>query len=131
VLAHPAATLDLVAMDGARSLGRRAGSPAHLVERPREIHRRRPGGEQDLGGLVEVVAVCRSERIAVGGRDTDCRSATHHQRADGVGYLRNGSALDLDLLVGKPALVEEDDAVVFEAKNLFGVEFSGGGRRRR
>jgi hypothetical protein len=42
MLGHPAAALDLVAVDGARPIGRIPTASAHFGNRPREIHRSRP-----------------------------------------------------------------------------------------
>ena len=64
----------------------------------------------------------RRERVAVGGRDADRRRAADASVADRVRDLRRRAALELDLLVGKPPLVEEDDAVRLEPDDLLGRE---------
>ena len=105
--------------------------PAHFVERPGEVDCSRTRCEQRAGGLVEVLADRGGQGVAVGGGNADRRRAANRQVPNRLGNLRGRLALELDLLVGKPALVEENDAVAFEAEDLFGVEVSGGGRLRR
>ena len=50
--------------------------------------------------------------------DRGCSADRH--RPDGIGHLRRGPALELDLVVGKTALVEDDHPVVLETQDLLG-----------
>ena len=109
---HPAAALDLVGVQLSRVLVRRL--VLHHIERPREIDRRRPRAAQHFVRRDRILAVRNGERVAVGGRDADCRRAAHDHRANGVGDLGSVAAAHLDLLERQPALVEEDDGIVLE-----------------
>ena len=109
---HALAALDLAGVDAARPLGRRVGP--HLVERPDEVDRRGPGLHEGAVRGIEVFPPLRRERVAVGGRDADCRRASHDHRANSVGDLGGVAAAHLDLLERQPALVEEDDGIVLE-----------------
>jgi len=125
MLAHPAAAVDLVLVDPPRSLrGILIGAP-HLLDRPREVHRGRARGEQHVRGLGEILTTRIRERVRVCRCDADRRSATDGHDADGLGDLARRAALELDLLVGKPTLVEDDDAVAFESDDLLGLEVPG------
>ena len=81
----------------------------HLLERPDEVHRRRPGFGQDAVGGVEILAALGRERVAVRGGDADGRRPAHGERPDRLGDLGRRLAAELELLVRKPALVEQDD----------------------
>ncbi len=105
---HLAAPLDLVAVNRAGVVRRRVGT--HLVERPAEVHGRRPRGAEHGVGCRQILAERGRERDPVGGGDPDRRSAAHDHRPDRAGHLGRVPAGDVDLLAGKPALVEEDDA---------------------
>jgi hypothetical protein len=80
-----------------------------LLKRPDEVHGRRPGFGQDSVGDVEILAALSRERVAVRGSDTDRRRPAHGERPDRLGDLGRRLAAKLELLVRKPALVEQDD----------------------
>ena len=119
---HPPAAVDLLAVERTRALGGRI--VAHLCERPREVHRRRPRGGEHALGCLEILAAERGEREAVGGGDADRGRAAHDHRADGVRHLGRGAARELDLLVRQLALVEEDDpgAVLLQPDDVLGSQ---------
>ena len=112
MLPHPPAALDLVCVDPLGALARRV--VAHRVERPAEVDRRRPRRREHLGRGVEVVPALGGERHAVGGRSADRRRAAHGEHADRLRELGGRRAAKVDLLVGQPTLVEDDDGVVLE-----------------
>src|SRR5690606_38480868 len=107
------------------------GSP-HLLERPAQVHRRRPGREQHLAGAVErLVAVVLAQRQAdaVGRRGTDQRRPAYQHGTNGVRGLvpaaqrhaREG-VRQLRLIddVHRPAVVVQPDGPVGPAVNLHG-----------
>ena len=120
--AHRDAPGDLVLVDPPRALGGRIGP--HLVERPAEVHRRRPRRGERLVGGVEVVALPGGERQAVRGGDADRRRAAHRERPDRLGELRRIGAAELDHLVREPPLIEDDDRVVLEPDDAVRLEVS-------
>ena len=117
MLAHPAAALDLFAMDLARPLGR-VGRGAHLAQGPGEVDRRRPRRGEHALGLGEILTAGSGQRVAVGRGDPDRGRAPHGQRPDRLGDLGGRAALELDLLVRQAPLVEEDRAVPLEPRDL-------------
>ncbi len=60
----------------------------------------------------------RRDGVAVRRGDPDRRRSPHRQGPDRLGDVRRRAAFELDLLVWKPALVEEDDAVLLEPQDL-------------
>ena len=66
---HPAAAVDLLAVERAGALRRRV--VAHLRERPREVHRGRPRRGEHALRLGEILAAQRGEREPVRGGDAD------------------------------------------------------------
>jgi hypothetical protein len=115
---HPHAAIDLGGVDCTRSLGRRVR--AHSVERPAEVDRGWPGRDERVICCVEVLPSLGRQRIAVRGGDADRRRAANRERADGVRDLRRRPAPQLDLLVRKSALVEEDDRLALQADDAVG-----------
>jgi hypothetical protein len=130
VLSHSKTALDLLTMKGPRVRARIALLPANLRERPGKVDRRWTRREEHSHRFVEILPVRRGQGVAVGSSDADRRRAAHSQGANRLGDLGGRTALELNLLVGEPALVEEDDSVVLEAQDLVGFEVSGSGRRR-
>ena len=94
-------------MQSASPLGRRFIT--HLLERPDEVHGRRPGFGQDSVGDVEILAALSRERVAVCGGDADGRRPAHGESPDRLRDLGRRLAPKLHFLVRKPALVEQDD----------------------
>jgi hypothetical protein len=80
-----------------------------LIECPDEVDRCRPGFGQDSVGSVEVLAARGRERVPVRSGDADGRRPTHGERPNRLGDLGRRLAAELELLVRKPALVEQDD----------------------
>ena len=89
----------------------------HLLERPDEVHRRRPGFRKDSEGGVEVLAALGRERVAVRRGHADGRRAAHGERADRLGDLGRRLAAQLELLVRKPALVEQNHRAGFQTND--------------
>ena len=118
VLAHAPAALHLEAVDIARPLGEVAVGLPHLRDRPRQVHRGRPRRDQHFRRLVQVLPVRGGERVPVRSRDADRGRAADDHRPNRIRDLFRRAALHLDFLVGKAALVEEDDAVVLQAHDL-------------
>ena len=114
--AHAPAAVDLGLVQGTRPLRRRVA--AHLLERPDEVDRRRPRLGQDPVRRVQVLAASGRERVPVRRGDADRRSAAHGERPDRVGHLSGRPAPELDFLVRKPALVEQDDRAGFQTNDL-------------
>src|SRR5262249_29728858 len=81
----------------------------HLVECPEEVDGSRPRGPKDLLRLVQVVPTELRERHAVGGRDADRGRAADGKRLDRLRELGDRRADEVDLLLGQPPLVEQDD----------------------
>ena len=102
-------------MQGASPFGRRVGP--HLLERPDEVHRRRARfGEHAVRGI-QILAALGSERVAVRRGHADGRRSAHGERPDGFGDLGRRLAAELELLVRKPALVEQDDRAGFQTND--------------
>ena len=102
-------------MQVASPFGRRVR--AHLFERPDEVHRRRAGfGEHAVRG-VKILAALGRERVAVGRGHADGRRSAHGERPDRLGDLGRRLAAELELLVRKPALVEQDDRPGFQTND--------------
>jgi hypothetical protein len=81
----------------------------HLLERPGKIHRGRASGCELGRRLVQVSSELGCQRDGICSRDADRRCAADRKLVDRIDDLRNRSTLELDLLIGKPTLVEEDD----------------------
>ena len=109
-------------MDATRVLRRRV--VAHLVECPAEIDGGRARCTQELIGLDRVLTSGGRQRDPVRGGDADRGCAAHDHRPDRLGDLGGRAALDVDLLERKPPLVEEDDAILLEAKDPLRLEHS-------
>src|SRR5262245_1148762 len=107
-------------MDRAGSLRRRVA--VQLVEGPGQVDGGRSRRTEYSVGQVEILAVRRSERVPIGGRDTDRRRAADDHGANRVGNLRSRPTLDLDLLQRKAPLIEEDDSIILEAQDPLGLE---------
>ena len=112
---HPAAPLDLVAMEAPCVLRKITVRAPHLGERPGEVHRSGSRLLQYTSRLVQILAPRRRERVPVRSRDPDRGSAAHRERPDRLSDLRRRSAFELDLLVRQPSLIEEDDSAHLEA----------------
>ena len=115
---HASAPLDFLAVQLARALGEISLGAPHLADRPRQVHRRGTGGQQRCRRVFEVLPTRRRERVAVRRGDPDCGGSADGQRADRLRDVGGRAALELDLLVRKPALVEEDDAVALQPNDL-------------
>jgi hypothetical protein len=122
---------NLVTVEGARPLSEVAVSVPHLIERPGQVHRRGTRFDKERHGFLEIVPACSRECVTVCGRDSDCRRTAHRESTNGIGDLAGRPAFKLYFLLGQPPLIEEHDAVVLEAENLFGLEVSDRRRRRR
>ena len=118
---HPPAAIDLLAVECPRTLRRRV--VAQLRERPSEVDRGGPRREEGPLREVDVLTPKRCEREAVAGGDTDRGRAPNRHDADRLRDLVRRRARELDLLVGKPALVEEDDprAVLLQPHDVLGL----------
>jgi hypothetical protein len=114
VCRHRAAALDLLLVQRPSVFGRRL--VAHLFQRPGEVHGRGARTRERRRGRIDVLPALSRERNRVRSGDTDCRRATNRKRPDRLDDFGDRAALELDLLVGQPALVEEDDlwAVLLE-----------------
>ena len=117
---HAPAAVDLARVDRAGMVRRRI--VPHLVERPGEVDCGRPRGTEDGVGRSQIVPVYRGECEPVRRRHPDRGSATDDHRPDRLGDLGGGPAAHLDDLVRQPALVEQDDGVLLEARDLFRFE---------
>jgi hypothetical protein len=120
VLGHAAAAIDLLRMYLARARAR-VGGLTNLPDRPGEIDARRPRGEQDGGGFVEILPPLGGKRVPVRGRDPDRRRTAHGHRPDRLRHVAGRPAFELDLLVGQAPLVEEDDAILFQPNDFLRV----------
>jgi hypothetical protein len=119
MLRHPPTPIHLLLVDPAGALGRRLGT--HLVERPAQVDRRGPRRDESLVGGVYVLPARRGERVAVGRGDPDRGGAADGQRANRLGDLGRRLEPELDRLLREPALVKEDDRVVFEPDDVVGL----------
>lgn len=117
MLAHAVAAFDLLVVELTGSRGG-IGGVTHLSERPGQVHSCRPGRKQHRGSGVQILTTRRGEGIPVRRGDADRRRAPHRHAPDRLGDFSSRTAFELDLLVGKAALVEQDDAVVLEPQNL-------------
>jgi hypothetical protein len=113
---HAPAAVDLGIVQGASPLGGRV--VAHLLERPDEIDRRRPRLGQDPVRSVQVLTAGSREHVSVCGGHADRGSAAHRECPDRVGNVGRRLAAQLDFLVRKPALVEQDDRTGFQTNDL-------------
>ena len=93
----------------------------HPLDRPEQIHRRRPGRRHELANLVELgrellgaarLAAANTDRNPHGRRDANRRGASDHHRLDGARHLGGGLAADVDFLRRQLALVDHHDDVV-------------------
>ena len=116
VLGHAPAAFDLICVELACALGGRI--VAHPVERPREVDGGRPRRSQDAIGLVEVVPELGGERVAVRGSHADGRRAANGERPYRLRHLVGAPALERDLFVRQPPLVEEDHGAVLQADDV-------------
>ena len=112
VRGHPLTALDLVTVDSSRVLDGRFG--AHLIECPTQVDRRRAALAKRPFGRDEILALRRSERVAVRRRDPDRRRPANRERPDRLRHLGGGAALQLHLFVRQPPLVEQDNPAVLE-----------------
>jgi len=114
---HALAPINFRYVQSAGSLGCRF--VPHLLERPDEVHRRRAGVGEESIGRIEVFAALGRQRIAVCRGHADRRRAAHGKRPDRLGDLGCRLAAELELLVRKPALVEQDDRAGFQTNDPF------------
>ena len=103
-----------------------AGTPSrgvvpHLLERPDEIDRRRARFGQDTVCGVEVLPALGSQDIAVRSGDPDRRSPAHGERPDRLRDLGRRRAPEVDGLVRKPALIQQDDSAGFQTDDPLGA----------
>jgi hypothetical protein len=117
---HCVAALDLLVVQGARTRGSRV--VPHLLEGPRKVDCSGTRSEEQRRGFIDVLPTLRCERESVRRGDADGRCAPNRQLANRAGDLRDRPALELDLFVGQPALVEEDDprAILLVPNDLLG-----------
>ncbi len=92
----------------------------HLLERPDEVDGGRARLREHAARDLQVLPELRCERVAVRGRDPDRRRAAHCEYADRLGDLGGALAPELDLLVRKPALIQQDDSAGFETEDALG-----------
>jgi hypothetical protein len=118
MLGHAPAAIDFLQMYLARARTKISGL-AQLGDRPTEIDRSGPRGEEDRRGFVEVFPVLGGECVPVSRRDADRRGTADGERSDRLGHLRSRPAFELDLFVGQAPLVEEHDAVLFQPNDGF------------
>jgi len=111
--AHPGAALDLELVDASRARAGRVA--AHLVEGPAQVDGRRAGRCEHGVGRLEILSALGREGVGVRRRHADRGSPANGEAADRVCHLLPRPATQLDLVVWKPSLVEEDDRVVLEA----------------
>jgi hypothetical protein len=80
----------------------------HAIERPHEIHRRRPRGAKFSECLVEVSRILpRRKHDAPSGGDADRGRAAHGKIADRNGDVAGTAAVDIGFLERQAALVEQ------------------------
>src|SRR5436190_8370982 len=118
--AHLAAALDLLGVQ-LTSPERSILGGTHLPQRPLEIDRGRPRRGEHRRRLVEVLPTRRRERVAVRGRHSDRGRTADCQGANCLGHLARRAAGELDLLVGKLPLIEQDDRVLLEPNDPLGL----------
>ena len=116
---HPAAARDLFLVQCACPLG--GGISAHLLERPDEVHGRRPRLGEHAVGRIEILPALHGQRVAVRGGDADRRRAAHRERPDRVGDLSGRLAPELDFLVRKPTLIQQDHGAGFQTNDAVGA----------
>jgi hypothetical protein len=117
VLGHAPAAVNFLQMYLARTRAEISGL-AQLRDRPTEIDRSGPRGEQDGRCFVEVFPALGGECVPVSRRDADRRGTANGHCPDCLGYLGGRTALELDLLVGQAPLVEDDDSILFQPQDL-------------
>jgi len=117
MLGHAPAAVYLLAVKRAGTLGEIAFMLLHRRERPGEVHGRRPRGGERRGGRSAILALGGREGVAVRRRDADRGSPAHGERADCLGDLAGAAADEIDLLLRQPPLIEENDAVVLQARD--------------
>ena len=117
---HRAAALDLLRVQAAGVPRRRFVT--HLRQRPGEVDRRRPRRGKRARRSVEVLPPRARERQSVRSRDPDRGRAANRKLANRSDKLRHGRAFELDRLVRKTALVEENDlrAVLLVPNDVLG-----------
>jgi hypothetical protein len=114
---HALAPINFRYVQSASPLG--GGVVTHLIERPDEVHGCRPGFCKNSVGSVEVLAARGCERIPVRSGHADGRRPAHGERPDRLGDLGRRLAAELELLVRKPALVEQDDRAGLQTNDSF------------
>jgi hypothetical protein len=107
VLGHGTTTPDFLFMESPCMRRRRVVT--HLLQRPHEVDRGRTGSDELRGGFIEVIPTCCSQRKRIGRGNANRGRAANRQLANRLHNVRHGPALELDLFVRQPALVEEDD----------------------
>jgi hypothetical protein len=121
VLGHSTTTPDFLFVESACVRWRRIVT--HLLERPHEVDCGRTGSNEPRGGFIEVIPACGRERECIGRGDADRGRTANRQLANRVHDIRHRAALELDLFVRQPALVEEDDlrAILLVPNDVFWV----------
>jgi hypothetical protein len=120
VRGHPPAALDLVTVNSSRV--RRSRFDEHRVQSPAEVDRRGAAVTQHALSGEQILALRRRERVAVRGCDADGRRSPDRERPYRLCHVGGGATLQLDLVVGQAALVEEDDAVLLQPHNALRVQ---------
>ena len=132
-LAAPHVGRDLLLVDAHglrfRSRSVAAGCREHAIDRPAQVHRRRPRRRQLVGGGRHVVAAPRGQREAVRGGDADQRRAAHRQPPDRVRHIAIVARLDVALLSGQQRLVEDAQHAVAPLDGLYLGAGSSGQRK--
>ena len=118
---HRAAPFDLVGVQHPGPLDCRL--LAHLLERPAQVDSGRTRSRQRRRRRVDVLPTLGRERQPVRRCDADRRRAANRKLADRHHELIDRAALQLDLLVRQPTLVEEDDlrALLLVPNDVVGV----------
>ena len=78
---------------------------------PAQVDRRRAGGDQPARRFVEIVLPAEGQRDAHCTGGTEGRGAPYRQTGDGGAQLVHRGRIDERQLLGKPALVDQPDAV--------------------
>ena len=107
VLGHGTTTPDFLFMKSPCMRRRRVVT--HLLHRPHEVDRGRTRSDELRGGFIEVLPTCCRQRERVRSGDANRGRAANRQLANRLHDVRHRAALELDLFVRQPALVEEDD----------------------